>query len=49
MQKLITAHDTHHYERKLDHALASLDEEDLVSKKNKEAIYLTSSMEIRRD
>jgi hypothetical protein len=38
MQKLITAHDVHHYELRLEHALAALDEEELVSKKNKEII-----------
>jgi hypothetical protein len=32
------AHDIHHYERRLEHALAALDEDKFVSKKNKETI-----------
>jgi integrase/recombinase XerD len=38
MQKLITAHDIHHYERRLEHALAALASDDSLSKRNKELI-----------
>ena len=49
MQKLVTAHDIHHYERRLEHALASLDEDRLVSKKIKRLCFPTSGIETRRD
>jgi site-specific recombinase XerD len=38
MQKLITAHDIHHYERRLEHALSTLDSDESLSKKNRELI-----------
>jgi uncharacterized protein (DUF885 family) len=38
MQKLITAHDIHHYERRLEHAKAALASDDSLSKRNKELI-----------
>ena len=38
MQKLIAAHDIHHYERKLEHALAALAADESLPKKNRELI-----------
>jgi integrase/recombinase XerD len=38
MQKLITAHDIHHYEQRLEHALGALASDRSISKKNREMI-----------